>query len=153
MLKAKFKGIWFTGIQPSLNWSATCLSTFRYVYKTNTTNAGEIAAHFQEANISLDDVTCDTVVIGKLQETCKPIQVKNWNSLIWSSNARRTRTKRRTKDLPLECWHQSSWPLVYSSTYGFRSSIFLLVFCIWARTYWTHIVCWCISFNLFLSRK
>ena len=51
-------------------------STFRYVFKPNTTDAEEIAAHFEKANISLADVTCDIIVIGKLQETCKPIQVK-----------------------------------------------------------------------------
>ena len=50
--------------------------SFRYVYEPNTTDAEEIAAHFEAANISLVDVTCDTVVIGKLEETCKPIQVK-----------------------------------------------------------------------------
>ena len=49
--------------------------TFRYVFKPNTTDAEEIMSHFQNANISLVDVACKIVVIGKLQETCRPLQV------------------------------------------------------------------------------
>ena len=72
MLKAQF--ICLIVITQSLIRPAKSF-TFRYVFKPNTTDAEEIAAHFQKANISLVDVTCDIVVIGKLQEMCRPIKV------------------------------------------------------------------------------
>ena len=46
------------------------------MYKPNTTDPEEIVSHLQDANISLADVTCDVVMIGKLQDTCAPFQVK-----------------------------------------------------------------------------
>ena len=49
------------------------------MYKPNTTDPEKIVSHLQDANISLADVTCDVVMIGKLQDTCASLQVK----LIW----------------------------------------------------------------------
>ena len=46
------------------------------MYKPNTTDPEEIVSHLQDANIRLADVTCDVVMIGKLQDTCAPFQVK-----------------------------------------------------------------------------
>ena len=46
------------------------------MYKPNTTDSEEIVSHLQDSNISLADVTCDVVMIGKLQDTCAPFQVK-----------------------------------------------------------------------------
>ena len=48
----------------------------RHIYQPNTTDVEVIRAHFQRANISLTDVACHTVVTGKLQDICTPLQVK-----------------------------------------------------------------------------
>ena len=95
----------------------------RYMYKPNTTDPEEIVSHLQDANISLADVTCDVVMIGKLQDTCASLQVK----LIWfacyfcTSSACRTRTDGRTKASRLGCLPPYFSLRAFFSTFGFRS--------------------------------